>query len=330
MQTPRQKLRHYWKVFKLAATGRSPRVNRRVLQASEASGLYAVDPQPATRFEYPESQAPGTWAEADRLNSCLCTEAQLRSPAFRYWIDQTGEPFKMHRKLWEYGYLMQGLYERGCLDSGKRGLGFAVGEEPMPQLFADLGCEIVATDLHGDDSRAQVWRETGQHFSTVADEGEVRKTGNGSVLYRHVDMNQIPEDLTGFDFTWSTCSFEHCGSIRLGQEFIWNQMRCLKPGGVAVHTTEFNLTSNKSTVSEGSTVIFRRSDIEEIVRGLVAEGHHVEPISLDPGTGEFDEHIDWPPFSSDQHLRLVLRRYAATSIGLIIRKADSAALAKSA
>ncbi|MEM9352135.1 MAG: class I SAM-dependent methyltransferase [Planctomycetota bacterium] len=324
--TPRQALRHYWKVFRLAVTGKMPKIDRRALTPSPGDPLYVgQDHSGGCSYAYPEGPDGD-----DRLVSCLCTEDQLRSPTFRYWIGQTKAAFAMHRKQWEFGYVMQALHERGCLDTGKRGLGFAVGKEPMPKVFASRGCEIVATDLHEEDERSQVWRKTGQHMSKIASAGQKVNESDGSITYRHVDMNRIPDDLTGFDFTWSTCSFEHCGSIRLGQEFIWNQMRCLKPGGTAVHTTEFNLSSNTSTLKEGATVIFRRTDIEEIVRGLVAEGHHVEPLSLDPGTGEFDEHIDWPPYSSDKHLRLMLKRYAATSIGLIIRKAESAALAKSA
>ena len=81
-------------------------------------------------------------------------------------------------------------------------------------------------------------------------------------------MRQLPPDLDGFNFTWSACAFEHLGSIKLGQEFIQNQMHCLRPGGVAVHTTEYNVLSNADTISEGETVLFRRRDVERIVKHL--------------------------------------------------------------
>jgi 2-polyprenyl-3-methyl-5-hydroxy-6-metoxy-1,4-benzoquinol methylase len=63
------------------------------------------------------------------------------------------------------------------------------------------------------------------------------------VSYRTLDMNYIPEELNGkFDFVWSTCSVEHVGTILLGQRFIINTLNLLKPGGIAIHTVEFNLS----------------------------------------------------------------------------------------
>ena len=49
---------------------------------------------------------------------------------------------------------------------------------------------------------------------------------------------------------WSSCSLEHLGSISHGIEFILNSLKCLKQHGVAVHTTEFNLSSNEETLNE--------------------------------------------------------------------------------
>lgn len=302
----------------LTATGRPVRIGREFLKP----GSDGYVPTPID-LAYPDRDTVG---EPSQLSSCLCTEEQLLSPAFRYWLAELGQPaVRMHRKLWELAYVTQALYERGCLQPGKRGLGFAVGEEPLPKYYAEQGVEVLATDLDAEDARSLAWRSSGQHMSNCSTEADETTSAGGSVVQRSVDMNKIPSDLRDFDFTWSTCSFEHCGSIDLGLGFLRNQLDCLKPGGVAVHTTEFNLTSNGKTVEEGGTVLFRRQDIDAAVEKLRAEGHTVEPISFDPGDGEFDKHIDWPPFSQDRHLRLALKRYAATSIGLIIRKASSAA-----
>ncbi|HZI52320.1 MAG TPA: hypothetical protein VFD56_01350, partial [Chitinophagaceae bacterium] len=49
----------------------------------------------------------------------------------------------------------------------------------------------------------------------LCDEDLFRK----SVVYRAVDMNKIPGDLVDFDFNWSSCSFEHLGSIEKGMRF---------------------------------------------------------------------------------------------------------------
>ena len=106
-------------------------------------------------------------------------------------------------------------------------------------------------------------------------------------------------------------------------------MECLRPGGVAVHTTEFNLSSNSRTVTRGPNVIYRLSDIEQVCIQLAARGHHVEPLDIDPGSSEIDRYVDPPPYAGStgrhaegfKHLRLALDGYASTSIGLIIRRA---------
>lgn len=85
-----------------------------------------------------------------------------------------------------------------------------------------------------------------------------------NVAFRECDMNHIPDDLTGFDFCWSSCAFEHLGSIEKGLTFVERSLDCLKPGGWAVHTTELNLSSNDDTVDNHETVLFRRRDFEEL------------------------------------------------------------------
>ena len=135
-------------------------------------------------------------------------------------------------------------------------------------------------------------------------------------------MNSIPADLTGFDFNWSSCSFEHLGSIKKGLNFLKNQLNTLKPGGWAVHTTEFNISSHDLTLDNANTVIFRRRDIEKLVKELREAGHFVEELDYSLGALPEDFHVDLFPYKSDHHLRLQLAGFVATSIGIIIRKKE--------
>ncbi len=278
------------------------------------------------------SRAEGS-GDTGTLVSQLCRYETLESPAFRSWIHQLGEAPEIHRKRWELAYICQALEERGLIRLGARGLGFAVGAEKLPAFFAVRGCQITATDLAGEDERNEAWAKTGQWVGNAA---ALNRDGlcpadvfAERVRYRAVDMNKIPEDLTDFDFTWSTCSFEHCGSLELGLAFLERQMNCLRPGGLAVHTTEFNLTSNADTVEQGSYVIYRLCDIEAICERLRQSGHKVAPLDLDPGSHELDRYVDMPPYYQSaeephgrvKHLRLALNGFASTSIGLIIEKA---------
>lgn len=259
------------------------------------------------------------------LVSKLCNEADFRSDWHREWCAKLKQPVTYHRKYWEFTFIAQALREHGALQPGKKGLGFAVGKEPLPALFAAHGCEILATDLEANLARSIGWETTIQGTNDlselnalgICDPQEFARL----VRYAHVDMNHIPADLEGqFDFTWSVCSFEHCGSIALGQRFILNQMECLRPGGIAVHTTEFNLSSDRKTIASGPTVLFRRSDIEHLAEELRRRGYAVE-IDWTVGRGPIESYVDKPPYGRGPgHIRLRIGPYVATSLGLIVRR----------
>ena len=183
------------------------------------------------------------------LTSMPCTQAQLESAVFRRWAAALGErPGHLHRKIWEWCFIAQALDERGLLAPGRRGLGFAVGQEPLSALFAAHGCTIVATDLGEEEAAKHGWVETGQHAAAL---DALNQRGlcpearfHENVTFRVADMRALPTDLGHFDFVWSSCALEHLGSLEAGMHFIEASLALLKPGGVAVHTTEYNLTSN--------------------------------------------------------------------------------------
>jgi hypothetical protein len=269
--------------------------------------------------------------------SALTKQDFFETEFFQYWYSQLiynnsehkPEEFFYHRKIWEHIYIIQALYERNYLVHNKRGLGFAVGLEPLSALFAKLGCRIIATDLNTDEADKLGWVQTDQHSNNnwlVLNRGNICPSDlfTERVSFRHVDMNTIPEDLTDFDFCWSSCAFEHLGSIEKGLAFVINSMKTLKPGGIAIHTTEYNLSSEVQTIDNNpSLVIFRKCDILELVQELTLRGHSVLPLDFSTGNGIVDKFIDLPPyFRKKMHLKLWLTGYVITSIGLIIRKAE--------
>jgi hypothetical protein len=236
-------------------------------------------------------------------------------------------PILYHRKFWEFCYIYQALSERGLLIPGSRGLGFGVGKEPLVSLFASAGCAIQATDLDLDSAQKAGWANSDQHATGTGclnDYGLCDPAAFARlVAYENVDMNQIPDRYANqFDFTWSSCAFEHCGSIELGKQFLINQMKCLRPGGIAVHTTEYNLSSNEDTIDQGVLVIFRKKDIEDMAQTLRNLGHEIE-IDLESGTELKNTCVDLPPYTFKPHLRLQLLNWVSTSIGLIVKKAGA-------
>ena len=301
------------------------------------------------------------------LKSSICKQEDLESSAFqkiedelktREWLAlHNTNRYKydpstiLHRKSWEFSYITLALQERGMLQEGKKGLGFAVGEEPLPAFYASRGCEILATDLGMASREAKRWAQTGQN--AAGDIGCLNalclcpdELFQRNVRYRDIDMNDIPEDLDGkFDFCWSSCAIEHVGSLEKSKQFLKNMLKTLRPGGVAIHTTEFNLSSNISTVEFGNSVIYRRKDILEIEAYMSQHGHKME-LDFSLGSKEGDLFVDTYPYYASPplqyHLRLrqypnryckilyylcgrgILNRlgWDCTSIGLIIHKGD--------
>ena len=270
------------------------------------------------------------------LDSRLCRQRDVESPWLHHWCWRLGMVPIYHRKVWEDAYVVQALWEAGMLAPGRRGLGFAVGRESLPSLFAAEGATILATDLHATDGRGRAWQATRQHSQSAEMLHYPHLIGRDDFLERvrfePVDMTRIPASLTRgqFDFLWSVCSFEHLGSIEAGIEYVLRAMACLRPGGIAVHTTEFNLVSEGPTLEAGSTVLFQRRHIESLMARLIAAGHAPAPMDFDPGGDVLDAFIDLPPFAHADgvsampdapHLRLSLGGHVATSIGMIIRAA---------
>lgn len=282
------------------------------------------------------------------LETCLCKQSDFQTDWYHHWrqqicmaapeLDPRDRPVweviwrgmsdakTMHRKLWEWCAISQALAERNLLQSGNTGIGFAVGTEPLASLFAAHGVNILASD-YTEDSQSSGWAETGQladcleniHWPGFLSWQDFEQR----VSFKNVDMRDL-RALPGnhFDFSWSSCSFEHLGSLEAGIDFLINSLSCLKPGGVAVHTTEFNLSSNDRTIEVGHDVIYRQKDIEELDRRLRRIGCALEPIDFNPGVDECDVIFDEPPYYTRgrQHIKLKLGDYITTSILLIIRK----------
>lgn len=267
---------------------------------------------------------PGQPAENAFPASTICRQSSFEAPYFSFWTARLGEGLRYHRKLWEFVFICQALWERGAVKPGARGLGFGVGLEPLPAFFASEGCKVVATDLSPDAAAAEGWAQTSQHAMDKAALRRPQVCGydlfERNVSLRQCDMNAIPSDLVDFDFCWSACALEHLGSIEKGLDFIANSVNCLKPGGWAVHTTEFNVSSDTDTVDNMSTVLFRRSDLEGLAERLNAAGHKAAAFDFEPGTKPVDVYVDLPPYRAEPHLTVALLGYAATSIGVIVQR----------
>lgn len=230
-----------------------------------------------------------------------------------------------HRKLWEFCYIVDRLEGLGLLKPGVRGLGFGVGAEPLPSAFASRGVAITATDAPREIGVAAGWESANQFaetkeklfFPRVIDREEFEERVSFSIC----DMNNIDASLSGFDFCWSACCFEHLGSLSAGLAFVENSVeKTLRPGGVACHTTEFNCSADGETIESGPTVLYRRKDLEDFCERMRRKGHDVEEFRASKNLHSLDSYIDLPPYQQSPHLKLQMEKYTITSAGIMIRR----------
>jgi hypothetical protein len=89
--------------------------------------------------------------------------------AHSHWAKKMGfKAPQISRKYWEYVYVAQVLLEQGMLKPGKRGLGFAVGKELLPALFATFGVKVTASDLGPENTETERWSAMGVHSKSLS------------------------------------------------------------------------------------------------------------------------------------------------------------------
>jgi len=272
------------------------------------------------------------------LQSKASTQRDMESDWVRYWCSELKTPVIMHRKQWELAYVLQAIYENGLLQEGARGVGFGCGEEPIASYLASRGVKVTITDLQPTRSEASGWTKSGQHTTSIdrAYHGHLidRDRFDALVDHQFVDMNSIPSNLRGYDFCWSVCALEHLGSIEKGLAFIERSLAVVRPGGVAVHTTELNISSEGETIDNWPTVLFQSHHFEKLASHLREGGHDVAPLNFDLGDQPMDQFIDLPPWSYDlpenlsawmgqpSHLKIAIDGFASTCFGLVMRRAS--------
>lgn len=263
--------------------------------------------------------------DAPFMRFSSCSSRDFFHPEFKRISDSIGLPQLWHRKYWEWVFIVHHLRRCGVVGPDRRGLVFGVGQEALPALFAEEGARITATDAPPEIATAAGWDSAEQYGAALAamPSGALsREEFETRVEWRVCDMNAIDPALTDYDFCWSSCCLEHLGSLRHGMDFIIHSVEnTLKVGGVAVHTTEFNLSSNTDTIETGAAVLYRLRDLQQLIGELTERGHTVDPFVVAPDSLVIDGYVDTPPrFEARPHLKLELDGYTTTSAGLVIRR----------
>ncbi len=262
------------------------------------------------------------------MGSANCQARDFYTKNYVAFCADIGEKVLLHRKRWEFAFISEHLSRAGALIPNSKGIGFGVGTEPLPALFASKGCSILATDAP-PGAAGPGWEATNQWSSGIAklfrpkiiSEELLRER----VRFTFCDMASIPDDyINNFDFCWSACCFEHLGSLERGADFVVESIeKTLRPGGIACHTSELNVSSNVNTVELGGTVLYRLQDVEKLIARIESRGHEVLKLPFEPGLSYIDHLVDVPPYSSEVHLKTRVGAFVTTSFGLVVRRGSS-------
>ncbi len=142
-----------------------------------------------------------------------------------------------HRKYWEYATIANLLEERGLLDGTKTGLGLGTGQEVLCFHLARHAQRVIATDLFSDTTE---W-DCARLEPKDAYEKSPFPYPRERLEFRNMDMRKIDLPDESVDFVWSTSSVEHVNTVEDYLQVFQGIARVLKPGGMAVIVTEFNL-----------------------------------------------------------------------------------------
>jgi SAM-dependent methyltransferase len=240
-------------------------------------------------------------------------------PWFKERTEELNQELRINRKLWEWVSIVQA--HRDLVLPYDSAIGFGVGQEPIPAWLAARGVRVLATDRPDPGT----WNSKIPGAGHASGKDQIlcegicqRQVFNTNVTYRPVDMVAIPEDLHGkFDFSWSSSCFEHLGSIQAGLNFFCEQMKCLRPGGIAAHTTEYNFLSNYQTLEAHDLVAFRQRDFTDLKKQLKDQGDILFPLDLLGGKEEADLFVDEAPYQEEPHLAIKLAGHSFTSVLLV-------------
>lgn len=235
-----------------------------------------------------------------------------------------GKFYLKANKFWQNAVIARALYSRSMLQSGKRCIGFGVGMERLPALFASMGITVTATDQDVSSLKASKWdNDQLAHGSQSLNIDKIcpDKLFTKNVSYRAIDMKKIPRDLYGtYDFLWSNCALGHLGSIKNSLHFIEQSLQCLVPGGWAVHTTEAAILSDTETLDNSDTVFFRQRDLLGLFKQLSLQGYKVKALHFKLHNGPEDMRFTLDPAWGTDHSKLLFNGYMATQVVLVINK----------
>ncbi len=183
-----------------------------------------------------------SFREPPALNK-LCDGRDWLDAEWRRAYDDLGyvlDPGKLHRKEWELAQAVYGLRRLRRLHPDATALGLGSGHEVFVYFLARRLASVVATDLYeGEFADAEADPRMLRDPAWFAPYAYPRER----LVVRSMDATTIDYPDESFDLAFSLSSIEHFGDRAAQLRALREIHRVLRPGGVAVLTTEVILNA---------------------------------------------------------------------------------------
>ncbi|ATU94002.1 class I SAM-dependent methyltransferase [Phyllobacterium zundukense] len=203
---------------------------------------------------------------ADFSNPVLLPHLQdiARGEMLRFGLDKA--EIIPDSKQWECAMMLRTLSDHGLIRPGALLAGIGAGTEETTFALAAKGCVVFPTDRYLENTP----------WSDVAPAGMMVRPAQfsqydyprGSVIPVHTDARVLSLPTDFFDGVYSAGSIEHFGSLEAVAASAEEIGRILKPGGVAVISTEFRLDGpmDKRWFTD-DCILFTPSLLQEFIIG---------------------------------------------------------------
>jgi SAM-dependent methyltransferase len=233
----------------------------------------------------------------------------------------------IHRKDWEWALGIIAMRRFGKLNEKSTAIGVGSGTEPVPFYLANKVKHVYATDLYG---RNDGWKRAApSDFPENPKKYAPFPYKEDALTVLEMDGTKLEFPSESFDIAFSFSSIEHfgggknhSGALRSLREM----ERVLKPGGLAVITTEYIINDKEHPEFFNKRTIY--SDLIDKLERLKL----VEPLDLRITTKTLDTVIDyssvgvsWNNVNNDYkrthpHIVLRIKNILFTSIILVFQK----------
>lgn len=285
---------------------------------------YGIDDPRAVGVAVRSLGLPGQAQRSDLALCSICNPAHWQHPAWLACLKsleyQTEygiiAPEVQHRKVWEWVQGVAGMARLGCLHPSARALGVAVGHEPVIYWLASRLSSVVATDLYrgtfaDNEATPDVLRDPAKYAPYPYPPERVQ--------FLPMSGTDICFGNETFDLIFSFCSIEHFGSRANSARALREMARVLRPGGIAVVSTEV-LLNDQPPQEE----IFAPWELYETLvapSGLLMIGD-IAPADLSPYFAAPINLLDRNDLSSGRpHFVLRVEDVLFTSVMLFLQKA---------